>query len=102
MPYADPEKQRNYKAQWARSRRTGSTGSALTVLSAPIRIETAKDVLDLLSRTIADVRTDPQAGTLEKARVLGYLSGIALKAVEGAGVMSRLEELEEAVARGVR
>ena len=100
MPYADPEKQRKYKAAWARARRIGSTGSPVSVSPAalPQRVQTAQDILDLLSATVADVRADPRAGALEKARVLGFLSGVALKAVEVAGLASRLAELEDALA----
>ena len=98
MPYSDPQKQREYKAAWARARRQGSTGTPSPLAVPAQRVQTAQDILDLLSATVADVRADPRAGTLEKARVLGFLSGVALKAVEVAGLAKRLAELEEALA----
>ena len=86
MPYADPEKQREYKANWARNRRQGSTGTAgLPCLpTAPLRLGSSQDVLDTVSFTIGQVQSDHRAGTLENARVIGFLGGEALKALEAA------------------
>jgi hypothetical protein len=60
----------------------------------PIRFKTAADVLTLLEEQIAEVRGDPEASALERARVVGFLTGIALKAIEGGNLQARLDMLE--------
>lgn len=95
MPYKDPEKQRAYKREWMRMRRAGERGTpGGTLLPLPFRLRTAQDVLALLAEQVEAVRQDPEAETLEKARVIGYLCGIALKAVEVADLSARIEALE--------
>jgi len=64
-------------------------------------LKTAQDVLTLLEEQINAVREEPEAGTLEKARAIGYLAGITLKAVEVADLSGRVEALEQ-VLRGRR
>jgi hypothetical protein len=51
-------------------------------------------VLDLLQEQIQAVRSEKEAGTLEKARTVGYLAGIALKAIEAGNLAARIEMLE--------
>ena len=63
-------------------------------LPLPFRLKTAADVLALLEEQVAAVRGDTEAGTLEKARVVGYLAGISLKAIEAGDLAARLEALE--------
>jgi hypothetical protein len=95
VPYADLERQRSYNRDWMRLRRAGECGTpGGTILPLPFRLQTAADVLDLLGEEIGAVRADPEAGTLEKARVVGYLTSIALRAVEVADVSARVEALE--------
>jgi hypothetical protein len=95
MPYADLERQRAYKRKWMQMRRAGECGTpGGTTLPVSFRVQTAADVLDLLSNEIEAVRGDPEAKTLEKARVVGYLAGIALRAVEVAQLSGRVEALE--------
>ncbi|HKB36039.1 MAG TPA: hypothetical protein VKD72_06265 [Gemmataceae bacterium] len=48
----------------------------------------------MLHRQMEAVRLDPGAGTLEKARTIGYLAGIALKAIEAGNLAARIEVLE--------
>jgi hypothetical protein len=38
-----------------------------------------------------------EAGTLEKARAVGYLAGLSLKAIEAGNLAARLEALEAAL-----
>jgi hypothetical protein len=93
MPYADLERQRAYKRGWMQMRRAGECGTpGGTTLPVSFRVQTAADVLDLLSNEIEAVRGDPEAKTLEKARVVGYLAGIALRAVEVAQLSGRVGE----------
>jgi hypothetical protein len=63
-------------------------------LPLPIRLQQAADVIDLLQKQVEAVSTDPDAGTLEKARTIGYLAGIALRAIEAGNTAARLEALE--------
>jgi hypothetical protein len=58
------------------------------------RLQTAKDVLDLIEEQVEAVRGDQEAGTLEKARTVGYLAVIALKAIEAGNLAARIEMLE--------
>ncbi len=95
MPYADPERRRSYKREWARMDRAGECGTpGGTPLPLPFRLQTAADILELLQEQVAAVRSEADAGTLEKARTIGYLAGIALKAIEAGDLAGRLEALE--------
>jgi hypothetical protein len=51
-------------------------------------------VLALLEEQVAAVRDDSEAGTLEKARCVGYLAGVALRAIEAGDLAARIEALE--------
>jgi hypothetical protein len=59
------------------------------------RLQTAADVLALLAEQVEAVRNEQEAGTLEKARVIGYLAGISLKAIEAGNLAARIEMLEQ-------
>ena len=48
---------------------------------------------------IAAVREETEAGTLEKARCVGYLAGIALKAIDAGDMAARVEALEAVLKR---
>src|SRR5258707_15805011 len=61
---------------------------------APRRLQTAQDIVDLLQDQIEAIRLEAEAGTLEKARAIGYLAGIARKAIETGTLAARLEMLE--------
>ena len=60
----------------------------------PRRLQTAQDVIDLLQEQVEAIRAEAFAGTLEKARAIGYLAGIARKAIEAGNMASRIEMLE--------
>ena len=45
------------------------------------------------------VRNEDEAGTLEKARTIGYLAGVALKAIDAGNLASRIEALESVLRR---
>jgi hypothetical protein len=49
---------------------------------AVFRLKTAADVLQLLEEQVEAVRAEPEAGTLEKARTIGCLAGVTLKAID--------------------
>jgi hypothetical protein len=95
MPYRDDEQQRAYNREWMRMRRTAESGTpGGTPLPAEFRLRTAQDVIDLLSDQIEAVRLENTAGTLERARTIGFLAGVALKAIEAGNIAARLEALE--------
>ncbi len=95
MPYRRKETQRAYNAEWMRLRRAGESGTpGGTDLPTAFRIRAAKDVLELLEEAIHNVREASEAGPLERARTIGYLAGISLKAIEVADLSGRVESLE--------
>jgi len=96
MPYRDDERRRTYNREWMRMRRTtGRSGTpGGTPLPTAFRLQTAQDVIDLLSDQIKAVRDEEAVGALERARTIGFLAGIALKAIESGNIAARLEALE--------
>jgi hypothetical protein len=96
MPFRDPDKARDYQREYRRTRRAGDscTTPGTTPLPLPFRLKTAADVLQLLEEQVEAVRGEQEAGTLEKARTIGYLAGIALKAIEAGNLAARIEMLE--------
>ena len=99
MPFKDPEDRRAYQREWASFRRAGRTESPARVdIPEPVRIETARDVLTMLGEQVNLVRADINLGTIERARCLGGLAGVALRAVETADLEARLAALEAVLA----
>jgi hypothetical protein len=96
MPFRDPDKARDYQREYRRTRRAGDgcTTPGTTPLPLPFRLKTADDVLRLLEEQVEAVRVEKEAGTLEKARAIGYLAGVALKAIEAGNLAARIEMLE--------
>src|SRR5436190_164755 len=96
MPFSDPDQARNYQRRYRREQRTaeGCTNGCTTPVPLPFRLQTAADVIDLLQEQIEAVRAEAEAKTTEKARTIGYLAGIALKAIEAGNLAARLEALE--------
>lgn len=60
----------------------------------PFPLHAPQDVLRLLEEQIGAVRADPGASTTSKARTLGRLAALALKAIEVGQLAVRLEMLE--------
>lgn len=99
MPYKDPEKMRAYQREYKRLQRAGSRLTpGQTLVPLEFKLQTAQDVIDLLAEQIAAVKQDKKAGTLEKARTVGYLLTIALKAIETANLEARIEAMERVLA----
>jgi hypothetical protein len=96
LPFADPDKARDYQREYRRLRRAGDccTTPGTTPVPLPFRLQTAADVLQLLAEQVEAVRNEKDAGTLEKARAIGYLAGICLKAIEAGNLAARIEMLE--------
>jgi hypothetical protein len=57
-------------------------------------LQTAQDVIDLLEEQVEVLRAERCAGTVQKARAIGYLAGIARKAIETGTLADRLEMLD--------
>jgi len=57
-------------------------------------LQTVQDVMDLLHEQVEAVRGDAWAGTVEKARAIAYVAGIARKTLETGTMAARLEMLE--------
>jgi hypothetical protein len=60
----------------------------------PRRLQTVQDVIDLLHEQVEAVRAQAWAGTIEKARAIAYLAGVARQAIETGVLATRLEMLE--------
>src|SRR5262249_46802573 len=65
----------------------------------PRRLQTAQDLIDLLQEQVEALRADAWAGTLPKARAIGFLAGIARKAIADGQVAARIEMLEAVLKR---
>lgn len=99
MPYKDHEKRRAVVREAARRTRTGDrkpTRKPLPELSE-LRYQTARDVLALLNEQVAAVEGDDKTGTLEKARCIGYLASLLLRAIETGDFAERLAALEKLI-----
>lgn len=94
MPYKDPQKQRSYQQEYQRRRRHGACPPGSVELPAPFRLRAAQDLVSLLEEQVEAVRSDPLAGTLEKARCVGSLVNVALRALEQRDLTARIEALE--------
>ena len=97
MPYKDPEQRRNYDADYKRLRRAGSPTLSNPLVPPAERIATARDVLDLLSEQMHLVRSAENADPMDRARTVGFLCGICLKAIESGDQAARIEALERAL-----
>jgi hypothetical protein len=96
MPYKDPEQKRSYQREYKRLKRAGENQTpGQTQVPTEFRINTARDVLDLLGEQIYAVKNDAEIGTVEKARTIGYLCSTSLKAVELVDLAERVEALEK-------
>jgi len=94
MPYKDPEKQKEYQREWQRMKKAGESGKPSIRTLNPEEIRTAQGLRDLLSEVISEVR-ETNGDTFIKARLVGYLVSIGIKAVETADHEERLSNLED-------
>jgi hypothetical protein len=60
----------------------------------PLRLQTAQDIVDLLQEQVEWLRADRWASAVQKARAIGYLAGVARKAIETGALAARLEVLD--------
>jgi hypothetical protein len=96
MPFTNPECARSYQREYRRIRRSGDACTTPCTSSVPVafRLQTAQDVIDLLEEQVEAVRAESEASTLEKAHTIGFLAGVALKAIESGNLAARIEMLE--------
>jgi len=96
MPYKDEERARTYQREYRRTRRAGDecTTPCTTPIPIEFRLKTATDVLLLVEQQVVEVQSAENANKLEKARCIGYLAGIALKAIDAGNLAGRIEALE--------
>ena len=59
-----------------------------------VRCRTAGDVIEILEEQIEAVLADATLGTTDKARTIGYLAGVSLRAIEAGNMVARIEALE--------
>ena len=96
MPYKDAERSRAYQREYRRTRRVGDdcTTPCTTPIPIEFRLKTASDVLQLIEQQVVEVQSAENANKLERARCIGYLAGIALKAIDAGNLAGRIESLE--------
>lgn len=102
MPYRDPERQRRAKAESARrSRRRRSTLGVVPtesvtgpLLPVPVRLKAVSDALNVLEGQVSIVKSAQGVNVLDRARCIGYLIGIALRAISADTIESRLAAIE--------
>jgi hypothetical protein len=104
VPFANPDKARTYQRDYRRLRRGGDGCTTPVHPAVPVefRLRTAADVLALLEEQVRAVRADAEAGALEKARTVGFLAGVSLKAIEAGNLAARIEMLEAVLKQRVR
>lgn len=100
MPYKDAELERAKKRESARRRRAGESRPSRRPLPAldELRVRTAQDVLAALNEALEDARHDADLTTQERVRLVVYVCGGLLKAMELGELEDRLRTLEAAVA----
>jgi hypothetical protein len=65
-----------------------------TALATPAALDSPADVLALLEEQVNAVRADPLADPTERARTLGMLAGLALRAIHSRDLDARVEAVE--------
>jgi len=94
MPYKDPERQAEYQREWQREKRAAQVKPSPGRTLNPEEIKTAQGLLNTLTETLAEI-VGTEADPFIKARCIGYLISIGLKAVEIVELEARISALEE-------
>lgn len=94
MPYADPEKKKQYQKKYMRKQRSGSQGDVRPAkVLDPDQLETAQGLFAVLRHSIveaANSKMDPAV----KGRLIGYLVNVGFKGLELTDFEERLQDLE--------
>jgi hypothetical protein len=95
MPYKNPEAARDYHRDYKRLRRSGECQTPSTTrVPTDFRLKTAADVVALLEGQVRAVRDDTALATCDRARTIGYLASVSLRAIEAGDLAARLEAVE--------
>ena len=99
MPIKDIEKRRAYDRDRKRAKRSGSPTLSPTLLDLPAEYREAKaeTVLGTVMEQLVKLREDEEIGTVERARCVAYVAGVALKAIESANLAGRIADLERVI-----
>jgi hypothetical protein len=104
MPHKDPEQRRECDRRRAAARRAkrreavaGAVLLPASPPSAPMPLRSASDVVSIIAEQVAAVRADPAAGIQTRARTVGFLLSVGLKALEIADLAARIAIIEERV-----
>jgi hypothetical protein len=96
MPFKNPATARDYQRDYQRLRRAGVCQTpSKTQVPTEFRLKTAADVVALLEEQVRAVREDATLATCDRARTIGYLAGVALRAIEAGDLTARLEAVED-------
>jgi hypothetical protein len=68
--------------------------SLVPCLPETFQLQTPADILQLLKWQIAAVARDTRANSVDRARAIGYLASLSLKAIEADTLAARLEAVE--------
>ena len=100
MPYRDPDDRRTYDRERKRLERVGCPTPRPTVHPLPpgFRLKTAADIVALVEGQVTAVCA-AELGALERARCLGYLASVALRAIETGDLAARVEAIEAMLKR---
>jgi predicted ABC-type ATPase len=101
VPYRDLETRRTYAREYRRLRRAGDDCSTPVNPQTPValRLQTSQDVKDLVQGQVAAVLAS-KADIITKARTVGYLASIQLRAIECGDLAARLEAVEHRLSAG--
>lgn len=102
MPSPNIEKRREQERLKKRRQRAAKRGQQKSPPRVPagFRLKTAQDALDVLWFYVQAVDEALDATALEKARTIGYLTSVALRAIEAGDLAARIEALEAMLKQG--
>jgi len=100
MPYKNPEQRREFDRERRRQERAGAVAGVDKFFSVPFTpltpCPTVTDLTGVVAEEINRVRA-AQVETLARARTVGYLANVLIRAIEVTELERRLEELESLV-----
>lgn len=100
MPYKDPEKRKAQNRDRMRAKRAAQKGA---VQGAPrvrpslveLKLDTAHRILETLAAQALEVDAAVgESSAVERARTIGYLCSVAIRAIETGGLEARIEQVE--------
>lgn len=94
MPFTDPEKRRACQREYQRRRRGASTRRLSLPALAELRLETARDVIELIKGELATFLASKALPPSERLRGTIGAAGTLLRAFEQVDLVDRLETLE--------